>query len=517
MPDTLLLLGLAASTLLSEDAACIAAGVLIGQGVIGAGEGVAACAAGIYAGDALLWWAGRWLARRARSRAVPPAWANLLRERGEVMMRHVDSPLAVLASRFLPGTRLPLYLAAGAFGRRPGSFFLWTFVAVLLWTPVIVLGTASTLVGGVLAAAAVHIGVRVEWRRLWWRMSAAVERWRRWEFWPSALLYAPVAVHIVRLAWRHGGLGTLSAANPGIADGGFVGESKFQILAQLPAERTLGAILVGPGETADRLEQLRRATACGGLQFPLILKPDEGQRGVGVRLVKSLAEAGDYFTRQPGAVVAQRYHPGPFEAGIFYYRRPGTTRGRIFGITDKRFPVVVGDGRRTLEELIWAHPRFRLQAAVFLARHAGERHRVPAAGERVRLAIAGNHAQGTTFLDGKALMTPALEHRIDEIARRIPGFYIGRFDVRYADVARFRDGEDVAIVELNGVTSEATHIYDPSYSLFRAVRVLCDQWTLIFEIGAANRAAGHAATSVRRLLRLSLEHLRHTPSLPIAS
>jgi membrane protein DedA with SNARE-associated domain len=517
MPETFLLIGLAASTLLSEDAACIAAGVLIRQGAIGAGEGVAACAAGIYAGDALLWWAGRLLGRHSHIRAFRPTWCRAVETYGNAMTHHVDSAVALLASRFLPGTRLPMYLAAGAFGRRPRSFFLWTLVAVLLWTPLVVLGTASTLVGGTLAIIGVHLGKHVDWRRTWRSMSARIQRWQRWEFWPSAILYTPVALHILRLAWRHRGLGTLSAANPGIPEGGFVGESKFQILEQLPEEWTLGARLIDPAGVDARVERLRGAVDGDVLSFPLILKPDCGQRGVGVRLVRSLAEARQYFEREPAAVIAQRYHAGPFEAGIFYYRRPGEARGRIFSLTDKRFPVLVGDGRRTLEELIFSHPRFRLQAAVFLARHADERDRVPANGEAVHLGIAGNHVQGTMFLDGRSLVTPALERRIDEIAQRIRGFYIGRFDVRYADVERFRAGKDLAIVELNGVTSESTHIYDPSYSLLHAWRVLCDQWTLVFEIGAANRALGHEPTSGRRLLRLAMEHLRHEPALPIAS
>jgi membrane protein DedA with SNARE-associated domain len=517
MSDAFLLIGLAASTLLSEDAACIAAGVLIRQGAIGAVEGVAACAAGIYTGDALLWWTGRLLGRHSHVRAFHPTWYRAVETYGNAMTRHVDSALALLASRFLPGTRLPMYLAAGAFGRRPRSFFLWTLVAVLLWTPVVVLGTASTVVGGTLAIVGVHLGKRVDWRRTWRSMSARIQRLQRWEFWPSAILYAPVALHILRLAWRHGGLGTLSAANPGIPEGGFVGESKFQILEQLPEEWTLRAIVIDRFGVDARVECLRRAVDAHELSFPLILKPDRGQRGVGVRLVRSLEDARQYFEWQPGAVIAQRYHAGPFEAGIFYYRRPGEPHGLVFSITDKRFPVLVGDGRRTLEQLIWAHPRFRLQAAVFLARHADERSRVPADGEAVRLAIAGNHAQGTMFLDGRPLLTPALERRIDQIAQRIPGFYIGRFDVRYADVAAFRAGEDLAIVELNGVTSESTHIYDPSYPLLHAWRVLCEQWTLVFEIGAANRALGHEPTSTRRLLRLAVEHLRNAPPLPIAS
>ncbi len=517
MPDILLLISLAAGTLLSEDAACIAAGLLIQQGAIAAGEGVAACAAGIYAGDAMLWWAGRLLARWSPLSALRPTWAHALTRHGHTFAPHVDSPTALLASRFLPGTRLPLYLAAGAFGRRPQSFFLWTFVAVLLWTPLVVLAAASALSAGVLCVAVVHLGTRVRWRGAARRLRARLARWRRWEFWPSAILYAPVAAHIVHLAWKHGGLGTFTAANPAMPDGGFVGESKFEILARLPREWTLPAILIQPGLVDARIEEIRCAVHRGELSFPLILKPDTGQRGVGVRLVRSLDDARRYLEYQPDAVVAQRYHPGPFEAGIFYYRRPGERRGRIFSLTDKRFPVVVGDGRQTLEDLIWAHTRFRLQASVFLARHADARSRIPRDGEQVRLAVAGNHAQGTMFLDGRALVTPALERRIDDIARDMEGFYIGRFDVRYADVVRFCSGEDLAIVELNGVTSESTHIYDPSYSLFHAWRVLRAQWTLVFEIGAANRTRGHEATGVRRLIALGLEHLRHRPALPIAS
>lgn len=507
---SLLILGLAASTLLSEDAACVAAGVLIQRGEIPPAAGVAACAIGIYAGDALLWCAGR-LLRRFRF-SIPG-----LRLQAEGLQRFVDSPRAILASRFIPGTRLPLYLAAGAIGQRPGSFFFWTFVAVLLWTPLIVLGTATSLVAGACILAAVHLARRVEWRRAWPRVLARLDRWRRWEFWPSAILYAPVVLHIARLAVRHGGLGTLSAANPGIPEGGFVGESKSAILAELPERWTLRASLIEEGSVEARLDDLRHLIEFEEHAFPVVLKPDAGQRGVGVRLVHSLDEAHSYFRQRAGAVIVQRYHPGPFEAGIFYYRRPGEAQGRVFSITDKQFPVVTGDDHSTLEELIWAHPRYRLQAPVFLRRHEAERGRVLARGDRFCLAMAGNHAQGTLFLDGAHLVTPALERRVDEIAASMPGFYIGRFDVRYSDVEGFRRGEDLAIIELNGVTSESTNIYDPSLSLVNAWRVLCEQWTLVFEIGAANRARGHQPARTGRLLRLVLQHLRETPALPIAS
>jgi hypothetical protein len=195
---------------------------------------------------------------------------------------------------------------------------------------------------------------------------------------------------------------------------------------------------------------------------------------------------------------------------------PGSASGHILSITDKHFPVLYGDGVSTLEELIWSHPRYRLQADTFVARHRDTLACILASGERWPLGMAGTHCQGTMFRDGAHLLTPALVRRIDHLARAIPGFFVGRFDVRYADVEAFMAGEDLAIVELNGATAESTNIYDPSTSLFDAYRQLFRQWSIVFSIGAANRAAGTAVTSHRRLFDLVRAHLRTAAPIPIS-
>ena len=89
---------------------------------------------------------------------------------------------------------------------------------------------------------------------------------------------------------------------------------------------------------------------------------------------------------------------------------------------------------------------------------------------------------------------------VDRIAQRFEGFYFGRFDVRYADVEAFRAGRDLAIVELNGVTSESTNLYDPANSLWSAYRTLIRQWEILFRIADANRRRGHAHAGVAELL-----------------
>jgi len=105
---------------------------------------------------------------------------------------------------------------------------------------------------------------------------------------------------------------------------------------------------------------------------------------------------------------------------------------------------------------------------------------------------------------------------VDATARRFPGFYIGRFDVRYTDVAAFRAGRDLAIVELNGATSESTNLYDPSWSLFAAYRTLFRQWSLLYRIGDANRQQGHAPTGILELLRLVFGYYRGLRVDPLA-
>jgi hypothetical protein len=253
-----------------------------------------------------------------------------------------------------------------------------------------------------------------------------------------------------------------------------------------------------------------------GWQFPLVMKPDVGQRGVDVKLVRDPDDVKDYLLRARGPVLIQPYHEGPFEAGVFYYRMPHWARGRILSITDKHFPYVVGDGQSTLEQLVWQHPRYRMQAKLFLHRHGRHASRTLEAGERFQLAITGNHAQGTLFRDGSHLLTSALAERIDAIARAYHGFCVGRFDIRYKTVEDFKAGRNLAIVELNGASAESTNIYDPGASLLDAYQQLFRQWSIVFGIGAANRAKGFQTSSSRRLIKLVRGHLLRKAAFDVA-
>jgi hypothetical protein len=328
-----------------------------------------------------------------------------------------------------------------------------------------------------------------------------------------------VALYWLWLGLKHRGLTLPTAANPGIFSGGMIGESKIASLDKLmkaSPEFTAEAELLSGSNPDERFQSLCAICRRRRISYPLILKPDVGQRGVGVKLIKSEDQARAYLALTSAPILLQRYAPGPCEVGIFYYRYPDQPRGRLFAITEKIFPVLHGDGHSSIAQLIWADRRARFLAPLYLRRFSGCESKVLAKGETVPLVQSGNHAQGCVFQDGWRLCTPELSDCIDGISQSIPGFFIGRYDVRFSSEEELMAGRNFQIVELNGAASEATSIYDARNSLFSAYRTLFKQWLLVFEIGAANRRLGCTPMSSAALARTWCEYLRLAATYPPA-
>jgi len=327
-----------------------------------------------------------------------------------------------------------------------------------------------------------------------------------------------VAVFCAWLGIRFRVLSLPTIANPSQKNGGIVGESTEILLALMESspEFTADAFLISAGDESERFTGLREVCHVNGINLPFVLKPDAGQRGAGFRKIQSFDEARKYLAQVSAPLVLQRYVHGPKEAGIFYYRFPGEKHGRIFGITRKEFPSVVGDGVRTLQELIEADPRAQLIARTYLKRFAERTNEVLEAGQRVRLVEAGNHCQGCIFLDGADLLTEELREVFDKISQKLPGFFVGRYDIRYGNDGELRAGRNFKIIELNGAASEATNIYDASNSIWSAYATLYRQWEIVYRIGAENRRRGNRPASSWTVLRDWFVFSRQAVEFPAA-
>lgn len=526
----LLMTLLAAATLVSEDLSCIGAGLMASQGRISFVAAAAACVLGIFVGDMLLFLAGRVFGRPAVRRA-PLRW--MIREealeRGRRWFER-KGPAVIFLSRFTPGMRLPTYVAAGVLGKSPLWFAGWFLLASLAWTPLLV--GLSMVAGATLLEAfswvednALLVGLAVvlcllaiiklavpmathAGRR---RLVGAWMRWTQWEFWPPWLFYPPLVVWIAWLALKHRSLSVVTATNPAIPASGILGESKWDILQGLaphagdalpPAVR-----LPATESLAARRERLHAWMRAHDLELPVVLKPDQGQRGLDVTVVRTADAIDPLLAAARGDLIAQSFVPGE-EFGVFWVRDPDTDAGRVISVTAKELPRVTGDGARTLAQLVLDDPRAVALWRSYLADRFDADELVPAAGESVPLTDLGTHCRGAVFLDACELITPELTAAIDALARPYEGFWFGRFDLRAPSASALKRGEGLRILELNGLTSEATHVYDARHSVLYAWRTLAAQWELAFRIARRNVAAGAPVTSVWEVVRMALGFVR---------
>jgi len=521
-------LAIIAAALVSEDAATVTAASLAAASLLDVRLSFISAVAGLWIGDLGVYA----VARLGTGRVAKLPWisraVNSLQS--DSAMAAESWPLAL--SRFFPGTRLPAYVAAGLnrmpFLRYAGitaaSAALWTaLVFGFIWVFPQQAQTTRERLALLGTAGLTGIAGLLFWKRYSSRLRARLEnfcqRMVRWEFWPAWLFYAPVAAMCAWLGLRFRGLALPTIANLNQKNGGIVGESKMEILQELmksSPEATASAFFIPEGSVEERLARIEKTLAANAITFPFVLKPDTAQRGAGFRKVHSLEDARNYLLRVARPLILQTYVEGPEEAGVFYYRFPGAPQGHIFGITHKRFPSVTGDGFHTLEQLIEQDDRARYLRLVYLRRFGSEAAKIPAVGEKVRLVEAGNHCQGCIFEDGWDIYSEELRSALDCISRQIPGFCVGRFDLRYVSDDTLRAGTGFQIIELNGAGSEATNIYDAKNSLWSAYRTLYRQWKLIYAIGAENRKRGATPRSALSVWRDWREFSAHACELPIA-
>ena len=338
------------------------------------------------------------------------------------------------------------------------------------------------------------------------------------EFWPGWLFYTPVVIFWILLGIRYRSFTLPTAANPRVETGGLCGERKSTILDDAGPDAApwiAPYVILTTGD--DDLARLLRLLAAAQISLPLVVKPNIGCNGTGVRLVETIKSLKSTLEAFPRAVelMVQELVAFEGEAGIFYIRDPEAASGRITSLTLKHAPILIGNGYSTVRELMLQDERTRQIPEIYAPRLKDHLDRVLSPGEALRLVFAGNHCKGSIFSNGNDDITSALTARIDTIIRDLPDFHFGRLDVRFQSRAALRAGKDFRIIEINGVGSEATHIWDRNTRLWAAYNDQFQHYRAAFRIGAQMRKHGVKPTSVRELFAFWQTQRRLMASYPL--
>ncbi|MGL1885378.1 MAG: hypothetical protein OCD76_02590 [Reichenbachiella sp.] len=309
----------------------------------------------------------------------------------------------------------------------------------------------------------------------------------RWEFWPFSVFYFPVLFYWVWISWRARSLFFFTASNPGIEFGGMLGESKDKIFKLIPDQYIPKTVKLSADITQQQLTQLLNEN---NLSYPLIFKPDIGERGWRVTLVNSDEQLVQYLEEIKVDFLVQEYIPYEIELGVFYYRYPDQKRGTVSSVVIKDMMKVTGDGISSVGELMQGNARVKMHIERLTEKEPDVLKQVPMAGEQIALGAIGNHCLGTTFLNGNHLINKELIDVFDHVSQQIDGFYFGRYDVRCRSVEELYKGQYFKILELNGAGSEPAHIYHPGFSLIQAYKDVVHHLHVLADISILNQKRG---------------------------
>lgn len=326
----------------------------------------------------------------------------------------------------------------------------------------------------------------------------SIKKFTRYEFWPFWVFYAPMFPVWIYYSLRTKHLTYFTAVNPYIKHGGFTEYSKFNIQKQLHKDFRPRHQLIT--KTDQEIKPF--------IEFPFIAKPDIGERGINVQIIKNQEEWNLYKKNLDKDIIIQELISLPEEYGIFYAKFPDDISGKILSITGKKFLTFVGDGKQSLGDFIASNSRAFFNKKYLSKKYKNELNLVLPVGESMVLEEIGNHNRGTYFFNHSDLISKDLELAINKAVSDVNGFYFGRLDVKSNSDESLKKGI-FSILEVNGANSEATHIYDKNFSLVEAYREVLRHLHIQYKIAKYNIKKGIKPSSTISLVKAIYNHMKN--------
>ncbi len=321
------------------------------------------------------------------------------------------------------------------------------------------------------------------------------------EYWPSQIFYIPVVFLYLKNAIKLQSLNFFCWVNPEMQNGGLIGYSKSQMLEQVPDKYVPKTIFV---DNLLDFPDIEMQCLEAKIAYPFIAKPDKGARGYRVELIETLSEFRRYHKSSKSPYLIQEYLADPMEFGVFVVRTPD--QFFISSLVQKEFLALTGDGKSTLETLFYAHDR----ASKYYKKSDLPAYldRILLPGQVVLLEPIGNHCRGTKFVNANKMIDSELIQTFKNLVLAMPDFYYGRFDVKAKSLEELKKGL-FKVMEVNGISAEPGHIYDPQCSLDQAYRDLFWHWNKMADIALINQKKGFKKESLFTTIASLLDYYKN--------
>jgi len=328
-----------------------------------------------------------------------------------------------------------------------------------------------------------------------------------WENLPMWKALYPLAGTYLKLAFKYRDPFFFSNVNPAIASSGLFGESKIHILNSIPENFKPKSILLEADWSTEKcMDEIENHY----LPYPLVAKPNIGERGFLVQIIQSEKELRSYLQKYKLDIILQEFVDLPNEMAVMYYRLPNEKHGYISSVCTKKYLSVKGNGKSTVEELMNLDKRARRQIQRFKKEKASLLVQIPMEGNNLILEKVGNHNKGTAFLDGNHLLNPFMLHQFNGIGQQMEGIFYGRFDLKYNTLAELNQGKNIQIIEFNGVGAEPAHIYDPQVPIKQKINDYKDHLIRIGHLHKIQKERGIQSAGIRDLYKIYKNYKKQT-------
>ena len=333
----------------------------------------------------------------------------------------------------------------------------------------------------------------------------------KWEYLPSYLLHFPTAFIYLFFSLKSRSFLFFTNISNDYKSSDIENSSKQSVYDKLDKDFYPNTVLLRKEEfeTIDSIDIEKTFE----LQFPIIVKPNIGKRGLGAILINSHHDLVAYCADAQYDILLQEYINSLSECGIFYIKYPHQDKATITSIGIKTLPAITGDGITNLHQLL---EKAEVSETVYnrFSERFDLRQKILDKGEQLVIEPIGAHNRGAQISAANHLISDEL---LSVIEKSIHGLdlYYGRLDIKFDSWPKLLAGH-FKIIEVNTITSEPLSIYDQRIPISKKYKIIYAHIKSMYEISTILRNMGRPILEVRTFLNYLFNYRAHLKQISSA-